>query len=263
MDGGISAGQQALKMLHGVQLIALNADGGLFQAQRFHDKARASDDRLAPLQHEPVVGGDVGLALGAIEDDGVRLADGTAELDVGGESRAAHTRDTGLLDNVDDFLTGQGIHIVPVDDRGVRSIFEIVFDHHGHHHVSTGMGPGLDGHDLTGDAGVDRRAKTGDLADLLSHGDLVPHGYNGLAGCAHMHRHGDYHLCRSFLQRYHWFALRGLLVFGGVDAAIKLMVHSITSVITSQLYAFPHDSLRSLMRRLDAALTHEAFESLL
>ena len=52
-------------------------------------------------------------------------------------------------------------------------------------------------------------------------------------------------------------------VFGGVDAAIKLMVHSITSVITSQLYAFPHDSLRSLMHRLDAALTHEAFESLL
>ena len=78
-----------------------------------------------------------------------------------------------------------------------------------------------------------------------------------------MHRHGDYHLCRSFLQRYHWFALRGLLVFGGVDAAIKLMVHSITSVITSQLYAFPHDSLRSLMHRLDAALTHEALESLL
>ena len=234
MDAAVG-GEQALQVLHGVELVGLDADGGLLQAQGLHDEAHAAQDGLAPLQHEPVVGGDVGLALGAVDEDGVHLAHRAGELDVGGEARAAHTGDTGLLDDVDDLLGSEGIHIVTVLDGLTGGVLEIVLDDHGHHLAAAGMGPGLHGHDLAGDAGVNGSAETGDLADLLAHLHLVPHSHDGLAGSAHVHGHGDHHLSRSFLQRDDGLALRRLLVLGGVDAAIKLMTHSITSVITSNL----------------------------
>ena len=223
-------------MLHGVELVALDADGGRLEAQRLHDEAHAAQDRLSPLQHEPVVGGDVGLALRAVDENGVDLAHRAGELDVGGESRAAHAGDAGLLHNVDDLLGSEHIHIVPVPDCLAGGVLEVVLDHYGHHLAAASMGPGLHGHDLAGDAGVDGRAKSGDLADLLSDGDLVSHGHDGLTGRAHMHGHRDYHLGRSLFQRDDRLALGRLFVLGGVDAAIKLMTHSITSVITSNLF---------------------------
>ena len=105
---------------------------------------------------------------------------------MGGESRAAHAGDAGLLHNVDDLLGSEHIHIVPVPDCLAGGVLEVVLDHYGHHLAAASMGPGLHGHDLAGDAGVDGRAKSGDLADLLSDGDLVSHGHDGLTGRAHI-----------------------------------------------------------------------------
>ena len=67
------------------------------------------------LEHHPVVGREVRLALDAVDDQRVDgLALGDLELDVGRERRAAEADDAGILDRRDDLVgrrrsSGQGV----------------------------------------------------------------------------------------------------------------------------------------------------------
>ena len=51
---------------HGVGLIVLDADHHPFNAQHLLDDARAGDNLIRMLQHQPVVGRQVWLALRAV-----------------------------------------------------------------------------------------------------------------------------------------------------------------------------------------------------
>ena len=88
-------------------LVGLHTDDGVLQAEGLHQNAHAADDPLALLQHQPVVSGYVGLTLGAVQDQGIHLADAGADLHVGGEAGAAHSGDARLLDNLHDLLAAQ------------------------------------------------------------------------------------------------------------------------------------------------------------
>ena len=67
--------------------------------------ARAVQHLCRLFQHDAMVGGEVGLALAAVDDDGVDLlAVRHFHLDVGGESRAAQPHDAGRLHRFDDLL---------------------------------------------------------------------------------------------------------------------------------------------------------------
>ncbi|MPN05228.1 hypothetical protein SDC9_152478 [bioreactor metagenome] len=219
-------------MLNGVELIALHADVDLIQAQCAHENAGAFDDLFTLLQHESVVGGYVGLALGSVENDGVRFAHGRAQLHVGGEAGAAHAGDSAGLDNLNDFFGREAFPACPGFAVGMEGILEVVFDDHRNHLVARGGGTRLYSHNLTRNACMDGGAQPGNFADLLSHGDRVSHVHNGLAGRAQMHVHGDYHLRGCLGERRDRLMLRGLLVLGGVDAAVKFILHSITSALS-------------------------------
>ena len=191
------------------------------------------------LQHQAVVCGDVGLTFRAVDDDGVGLADCGTDLDVGGEARAAHTGAARVANDVDDLLGSQGIHVFPGLAVGVQSILEIVLDHHGHRGDAAGAGTGLNSLDGAGDTGVDGRAQSGRLADHLTDHHGIALGDHGLTGGADMHRHRNDHLSRGLVQGSDRFMLAEFLVLGGVNAAVKQLLHSITSVFPCQILFFP------------------------
>ena len=61
---------------------------------------------IHPIQHGAGIAGDVGLALGAVDDEVLNADEIHVELDVGGEASAAQTDNAALLDGLQEGLTG-------------------------------------------------------------------------------------------------------------------------------------------------------------
>ena len=217
----------------GVGLVALHRQHRLGELQQLQHIADARQHLLRVLQQGPVVGGDVGLALGGVDDEGVHLAQGAGDLHMGGEGGASHAHDAILLDKLQQ--AGRVLfHLFRVGmDALVHPVQMVVFDHHGHDRLPVGVEPGLHGRHRAGHAGVDdggdrRLAAPDDLPQL----DVVPFFHRGRAGRADVHGHGDDHLVR----RGQWGDGGG----GGqpfpvvrVDAAEKGMAHGYTSLSCS------------------------------
>ena len=110
-DGGLLLGDDLVHGVDAVLLVVLHADDHLVHAEHLGKIHAAADDLLGALQHGAVVAGDVGLALGAVDDDGVHLADAAGDLHVSGEGRAAHTDDAGVLDDLHHFLNRQRVGV--------------------------------------------------------------------------------------------------------------------------------------------------------
>ena len=227
----VLAAHQGLQMLDGVLLVGLHADDGALEAEGLHQDAHAADDLLALLQHQPVVGGDVRLTLRTVEDQRVHLAQAGADLHVGGEAGAAHTGDTGLLDDLHD-LVGRQLGVVGMGgELRAPGVLEIVLDDHGHALAAAHVGTGLHRLDRAGHRRVDGGAQAGDLADLLAHLHLVAHRDDGLAGRADVHRHGDDDLFGSRAERHNLLVACQLLPVMGMHAAVKALLHRSTSQI--------------------------------
>ena len=98
-DGNVEVGGlRALERGDGVRLVALHADDGARHAEGVHHDAHAEVHALRVLHHAAVVGGEVRLALGTVDDDGVdRGARRRLELHVRRECRAAEPDDADLL----------------------------------------------------------------------------------------------------------------------------------------------------------------------
>ena len=144
-----------------------------------------------------MVAGDVGLALRAVDDHRVDLADTAGDLNVGRERCAAHTDDTGLLDHFDHFLHAQRVGVGRSMDFLAQVVLEVIVDDNGHDLAAHGIGTGLHRGNRTGYACVNGSAETFEFADLLSELDIVALGDRRGAGCAEVHRHGDHHLSRG------------------------------------------------------------------
>ena len=183
-----------------------------------------------------MVTGDVGLALSAIDEHVLDLADAAGDLHVGGERCAAHTDDTGVLDDLNHFLHRQGIGVGRCLDLFADCVLEIIFDHHGHHVAAHGIGTGLDGLDCTGNAGMDRGAQPLEFADLLAHLDLIAHLDGRRAGSAKVHRHGDDHGGRRCQLLDGLFIGRGFHIMG-MNAAKECLCHCLHLIFTPLIAA--------------------------
>ena len=196
LDGAI-LGQVLLQLGEGVLLVQLNAQLDLGDAEDLGQQFAAANDLPGVLQHDAVVGSDIGFALGAVDDDSVHLAQTGRDLDGSGEGSAAVTDDAGLTDGLHDLFRGHGVDIQRLDG-GILLILEVVFDNDTHDAGAEGIGTGLDSHDRTGDGGVDGSANGClSVSDLLSQINVVAYLDNGLTGPANVHRHGQNHLCGS------------------------------------------------------------------
>ena len=90
----LAALRRTLHCGYGVGLVILDTDNAPLYAEGAHRGPESVHYALGFLDHEAVVAGNVGLALCAVEDNGIAvltLAHG--KLYMGGEGRAAHTAD--------------------------------------------------------------------------------------------------------------------------------------------------------------------------
>ena len=140
-----------------------------------------------------MVGRDVGLAFGAVDDEAVDLAQRRLDLGVGGEGGAAHARDAGAAHDVDDLLGGGlGQLAVVGGDGRIEGHLAVVFNDDIHDGLGVGVVAGVDGHDLARHAGVDGTSQAGlNIADDLAAPDMVADRHQRLAVRADVLGQGD------------------------------------------------------------------------
>ena len=181
----------------GVLLVELDAQLDLVHTKDLAQQLCAADHFPGVFQHDPVVRGDIGLALGSVDDDRIHLAQTGRDLHGRGEGRAAVTDDTGLADRLHDLFRGHGVDIQRVD-RGIGLILEVVLDDNAEDIGPEGIGSGLDRHHGAGDRRMDGCGNRSlRVSDLLSQINMVAYLDNGLTGLADVHGHGQNHLCGS------------------------------------------------------------------
>ena len=208
----------------GVGLVVLNEDNALRRADGLHHGTQAEHDVVGKLQHDPMVGGQVRLALGAVDQHGVNGLAGL-QLYVGGERRAAHAHDALLLDDLNDLVGGQLFQRLVGDDGLVERILAVVLDDDTQDAGAfVGMGMGFHRDDRAADAGMHGGADEARLlADELTH----LHGVAGLnhrvRRCANVHGQGDDNGV-GFGELLKRQMLRELLILRGMDAAVEALV---------------------------------------
>ena len=208
----------------GIGLVVLDEDDALRSADGLHHGAQTEDDVIGVLQHDAVVGGQVRLTLGAVDQHGI---DGLAglQLDIGGEGSAAHAHDALLLDDVNDLVGSQLFQRLVGHDGLMKGVLAIVLDDHAHDAGSLiGMGMGFHSDNGTADAGMDRRANEANLlADELADLHAVAGLDHGIRGSADVHcQRNDHSVGLGELLQGQMLGV--FLVFGGMDAAVEALV---------------------------------------
>ena len=169
---------KCFKRRDAVGFVRFDADEDRRDPERFCDEPRALGDLGGVLQHDPVVAGEIGFALRAVDDERV---DGVlrVELDRGGEACAAHADDARIRDPRLDLFgrrVGERLHIssfilfvVFNDDRAIGD----ALDRSAHGRMN---------------GGTDRSACLGDELSLF---DGIADGYDGNGGFSDALRKGD------------------------------------------------------------------------
>ena len=183
----------AFQGVDGFRLIVLDADMGGVQAQNLHNDLQAGNQLRGIFPAEPVVSDYVRLTFADIDNNGIHLAQAGGKLHMGGEGGAAHAHDTGLPDDIHQFLGFQSVYLLlgsGLDLLG-QNILMVVLDHYAHDGGAVGMGLHIHGLYLAGDGSMDRYAKALIVANLLAHLHIVPLLHQRLAGRADVlcHRH--------------------------------------------------------------------------
>ena len=224
-DGRLGLRNDPVERVDAVLLVVLHADDGFIHAEHLDEIARAADDLLGALEHRAMVAGDVGLALRAVDDHGRDLTDAAGDLDVGRERRAAHTDDTGVLDDLDHLLRGQSVRVGRSLDLFADGVLIIVLDHDGGHVAAHGIRARLDRDHLAGNAGMDGSAETLELADLLTDLHIVTDRHDGGTRCTEVHRHGNDHLSGRGRELLDGLLIRCGLHVVGMNAAKESLCH--------------------------------------
>ena len=241
--GGLQLVDGLVQHVGRVLLVGLHADVHMLHTEALGQQGGALDDLLGPLQHGAVVAGDVGLALGGVDDDIVHLAEAGADLHVGGEGCAALAHDTGVLDDLHQLLGSQAVRVVHGMNVRTHGVLEVVLDDHGHHGPAHGEGTGLHCLHRAGHAGMDGSGhETAGFTDLLTDGHLVAHRNDGLAGCTDVHRHGNDHLSRGCQLFDGLFIGCGLHIVG-MNAAKESLCHCLHLILLLGGPMPPHTAL--------------------
>ena len=172
-----------------------------------------------------MVAGDVGLALGRVDDDVIHLAQTRADLHVGGEGGAALADDAGVLDDLHQLLGSQAVGILHGLDVLGDGVFKVVGDHYGHHRAAHGGGAGLHSLHRAGDGGVDGSGnEPAGLADPLADLHFVSYSDDGLTRRTDVHGHGNDHFRRR-CQLFDGLLIGCGLHVVGMNAAKESLCH--------------------------------------
>ena len=113
------------------------------------------EDLVAALQQQTIVGGDIGLALSGVDDQGVYAAGGLAQLLRRGKAAAAHAGNTCLPHPAQQQLQGDLLGDQGLGPPGPGGVLAVVLDDDGGDSAQLGVGAVLNGRHPAGDAGVD------------------------------------------------------------------------------------------------------------
>ena len=181
--------------LNGILFVVLHRDGGSVKTQRVTKDLGAVNYLVGALQHQSVVGGDEGLALGAVDDELCCLANRSRELCVGGEGGAAHARYARGAYELHDLVgSSVGKGLGKRRDVGTDRVFAVVLDDHIANGHPLCVIDRIDGNDLARNAGVHGTSQTRrDSADHLSVCNRVSHLDQRLAVSADVLGEGNGH----------------------------------------------------------------------
>ncbi len=184
-------------LLHGGDgggLVVLNGDDRVGGGEHLHQDLQSADDPAGLLLHEPVVTGDVRLALRAVGDEVVDLLRLLrAELDVGGGGCAAQTDHACGLDLGHDLLVGQLGVVARLSHAGGQVVLSVVVDDDTRGHDPGGGHAGFDGLDLARAGGDDVGGlKSVRFGDDLPCQDSFASFYNGDGGLANVLVQGEH-----------------------------------------------------------------------
>ena len=179
-DPGVR-GYGRLHGLDGVRLVRLYAYEAPLAAKSPHNEMEAPHDIGRPLQHQPVVGRQPGLTLGAVQDDSVYgLGVRRRELDVSGKGRSAEADDAGIADDVNELPGLERVDVVPRGDRLVPRVLPVALDDYRLMLAAQRVREPAHGRHPTRDGRVDRDGdEPGRLAYHGTDLDLVPHRHHG------------------------------------------------------------------------------------
>ena len=160
-----------------IELVVLHTDDGAFGSGRLERELDAADQGVALLEHDPMIAGQIGLALAAVDDDRLdQLPRGGLHLDVARKGPAPESDQPGILHGRDDFLGRHGVEVALqiVQDLLARGLVDLEEDRlslgavgcgcqcdraddpgrrgmHGHGHETLGASDRLAAHDLLAD----------------------------------------------------------------------------------------------------------------
>ena len=193
-NGGLLLSDDLVHGVDAVLLVVLNADDDLVHAEHLGQIGSAADDLLGTLQHGPVVAGDVGLALSAVDDAR------SFTLPMPPEILTCVGKVAPPIPTIPAFFTISTISSTVRASGSAGAFTSSLTVFWKSFSITTDtmsppmeIGPGLDGLHRTGNAGMDRGAQPLEFADFLTHLYLVAYFYDRGAGCAKVHRHGDDH----------------------------------------------------------------------
>ena len=225
-----------VEQINGVLLVLLDAIVGLLDAAGDTHKLDAAQQLLGVVEHRQMVAVQVRLALGAVDDQLIDFTDAAADFERGREHGAAHADNTGFADALKDrlgivhLLLGQGGQI------GAGGVLVVVLDHDGHHHVAQGVRPRFNGHNRTGNRGMDRGRHRGRVfADLLPHGNIVALLYQRFIGGAYVLNHRDHDLWGRGDHSHRDFRCLHVI---GMHAALECMGHTLHLANSSYCFCY-------------------------
>ena len=100
-----------------LRLVVLNADQHLIGLQNMGENAHAVDNLRGAVLHQPIIGGDVGFALGGVDDKRADLVAAAAQLSAGGEACAAQPGDAELVNALNQRLGAALLPVAPAVAR--------------------------------------------------------------------------------------------------------------------------------------------------
>ena len=211
-------------------LVVFYADEAFLHVNGLHAELQSDENLFGMLEHEPVVGCQVGFALHGVDDDAFGLAAGRGrELDVAGEGGTAHADDAGVLYLVDDCLAVQVWTVREPDEFGtsVDALFPFVAFHihiDGHAACSAGIQADVNFRHFAADAAMD--GCTDEAAGLAQEGaDLhfVAFLDDGLCRSSDMLEHAEDGLAWQCCFAYGTCSRQ--LVFCGMNSAYLKCLH--------------------------------------
>jgi len=169
-----------------------------------------------------MVGGQIGFAFGAVEEDRIdRLVGRRRQFDMGRKGGPAHAGQSGGADAVDHLGAVESEIILLEGDVGIPFIRTVALDHHREHGHAKGVRPFIDGGHGSRDAGMGRHGdKAGGFADGVAGAHFGADFDHRPGGGADMLLYGDDDL-RGDRQFFHWFGFGPALVFRRMNTSLE------------------------------------------